>query len=284
MPPTTTDPHQAAATVRAWLQESDRVLIGAGAGLSAAAGYDYGDTARFAELFPAMHAQGFRARYELIGRSLPAPLMWGYWFTHVADVRYSPGPHPVYRQLRELVAERDHFVMTSNVDALFARNGFDPARVFTPQGDYGQLQCTVACTRQTWDTLPALESALASYDATTGTVTDPDAIPRCPRCGDAAFLNVHVDGHYVADAYLPAGRALEQWLNDAPGTRLLVLDLGSGYSTPGVVRWPIEQVTHALPGARLVRVNPGHPEVHPRIADRSLPYAGDTLALLRALA
>ena len=74
-------------------------------------------------------------------------LLWGYWATHVTDIRFSPVTHPVYRQLRDLVAGRDHFVMSSNVDALLARNGFDPDRVFTMQGDYGLYQCETPCTR-----------------------------------------------------------------------------------------------------------------------------------------
>ncbi|MEU8663552.1 NAD-dependent protein deacetylase of SIR2 family, partial [Actinoplanes philippinensis] len=108
-------------TVRRWIAGADRILIGAGAGLSVAAGYDYGDETRFAELFPALHRRGLRARYQLIGRRLPPPLMWGYWGRHVADIRFGPGGHDVYQRLRALVGDRDHFVMTSNVDGLFAR-------------------------------------------------------------------------------------------------------------------------------------------------------------------
>lgn len=280
MPNLTSDPRTAAQTLNHWLDESDRILIGAGAGLSAAAGYDYGDSERFADLFPAMVRLGFRARYELIGQPLPPALLWGYWFTHVADIRYSTGPNELYQRLRALVANREHSVTTSNVDALFARNGFDTARIFTPQGDYGRMQCTSPCTRQTWDTRPFLERALQSFDPATGTIRDPEAIPSCPQCGGAMFLNVHADASYIADPYLPAGRAVEHWLGQRPDERLLVLDIGSGFNTPSVIRWPMEQITHALPGARLLRVNPEHPEVHPKIADRSLSFAGSIIDLL----
>jgi NAD-dependent SIR2 family protein deacetylase len=128
-------------------------------------------------LFPALHRLGLRARYQLIGAPLPPPLLWGYWATHVTDVRFGAGPHPVYQRLRRIVGDRDHFVLTSNVDALFARNGFDPARVFTPQGDYGRYQCEKPCTRETWDSKPIVDAALAAYDPSSGAVTDPAALP-----------------------------------------------------------------------------------------------------------
>jgi len=282
---TVTDLNVVADTVRHWLDDADRVLIGAGAGLSAAAGYDYGDTARFAELFPTLHRRGLRARYQLIGASLPPDLLWGYWATHITDIRFSPGPHPVYQQLRDQIGNRDHFVMTSNVDALFARNGFDPDRIFTMQGDYGRYQCETPCTRDTWPSRPIVDRALAAYDAATGKVTDPDAIPACPNCGGDVFLNVHKGPEYIVDPYLPTGLRLQTWLRDAPADeRLLVFDIGSGYNTPSVIRWPMERLAHARPNGRLIRINTQHPEVPAELTGRAIGTDIGADQLLAALA
>jgi len=266
-------------TIRAWLEEADRVLIAAGAGLSAAAGYDYGDTERFRELLPALYRLGLRSRY-LLGVPLPKDMMWGYWAVHINEIRYGPEPNPFYRRLRELVGERDHWVMTSNVDALFARNGFEADRVFTPQGDYGRLQCTVPCSRDTWSSRPFLDTILAAYDRDTGRVTDPAALPRCPHCGAEVFPNVRVGPEFVDDAYLPAGQRLFRWLDDAPAdSSLLVLELGAGFNTPGVIRRPVENLVRQTPRARLVRINPGHPDVPPDLGTRALsvPLGADRL-------
>jgi NAD-dependent SIR2 family protein deacetylase len=266
-------------TVRAWLAEADRVLIAAGAGLSAAAGYDYGDPERFRELLPALHGLGLRSRY-LLGAPLPKDMMWGYWAVHIDDIRYGDGPNPLYRRLRELVGERDHWVMTSNVDALFARNGFDADRVFTPQGDYGRLQCTVPCTQETWPTRGFLDTILATYDRDTGRVTDPAALPRCPNCGADVFPNVRVGPEFIDDVYLPAGQRLARWLDDAPtDSALLVLEIGAGFNTPGVIRRPVENLVRQTPGARLVRINPAHPDVPSDLGIRALsvPHGADLL-------
>ncbi|MFI1031844.1 NAD-dependent protein deacetylase of SIR2 family [Streptomyces sp. NPDC020951] len=268
-----------ARTLRTWLDDADRILVAAGAGLSAAAGYDYGDVERFKELFPALYRLGLRSRY-LLGVPLPPDMMWGYWAVHIDDIRFGSRPNSLYRQLRALVGDRDHWVMTSNVDALFARNGFEPARVFTPQGDYGRLQCTVPCTQETWDAQPYYDRIRAAYDPATGRVTDPAVLPVCPHCGAEVFPNVRVGPEFVDGAYLPAGDRLMRWLGDTPGgSRLLVLEIGAGFHTPGVVRRPAENVVRHTPGARLVRVNPDHPEVPADLGDRarSVPFGADRL-------
>ena len=178
----------------------------AGAGLSAAAGFDYTDRRRFAEAFPALRRLGFGARYELIGYPLPPALLWGY-SSHTSPMSASPGPHRVYEQLWQLLRDREHFVLTSNVDALFARNGFDSERVYTPQGDYARLQCLCPCTRQTWAWKNEMEAVLASVDPDTGEVTDPGLVPSCASCDGPVFLNVNLGPHYVPDPYLVNGPA-----------------------------------------------------------------------------
>ncbi|QFR02350.1 NAD-dependent protein deacetylase of SIR2 family [Streptomyces phaeolivaceus] len=273
----------AAETLRSWLGAADRVLVAAGAGLSAAAGYDYGDTERFRELLPALYGLGLRSRY-LLGVPLPPDMMWGYWAVHIDDIRHGSAPNPLYRRLRSLVGDRDHWVMTSNVDALFARNGFAPDRIFAPQGDYGRLQCTVPCVQETWAAKPFLDRVLAAYDRKTGRVTDPAALPVCPNCGADVFPNVRVGPEFVDGAHMPAGDRLNRWLGDAPDTaRLLVLEIGAGFNTPGVIRWPMENVVRHTPGARLVRVNPDHPEVPADLGDRALPLPFTADRLLAAL-
>ncbi|MGW0816970.1 NAD-dependent protein deacetylase of SIR2 family [Streptomyces viridiviolaceus] len=272
-----------ATTVSTWLNEADRVLITAGAGLSAAAGYDYADTARFQELFPALHRLGLRSRY-LVGVPLPPALLWGYWAVHIDDIRFDSTPNPLYQRLRTLIGSKDHWVMTSNVDALFVRNGFAPDRVFTPQGDYGRYQCTTPCTATTWDTQPLIECLLAAYDPHTGAVTDPAALPRCPNCGGDVKINIRIGPEFVDAPYLPAGRRLQDWLNAADiETRLLILELGAGFNTPGVIRHPGERLIRAFPHARLIRVNPTRPEVPAGLSDRALPLPADAGQLLNAL-
>lgn len=72
-----------------------------------------------------------------------------------------------------VVRGKDRFVLTTNVDALLVRNGFDPERVWSIQGDYAFLQCLRPCTREVWPSAPFLQRALAAIDPVTQEVADP---------------------------------------------------------------------------------------------------------------
>ncbi|MGA9520819.1 MAG: NAD-dependent protein deacetylase of SIR2 family [Myxococcaceae bacterium] len=276
---------RAAELARQWLDESDRVLIGAGAGMSAAAGIDYGDTVTFAKLFPAMVRRGFRAQYQLIGYEGLTPAQhWGYWSTHVKHVRFGQDERAVYQALRELVRGKDTFVLTSNVDMLFPRNGFDEKKLYTPQGDYARMQCRKPCSRETWPTHPMIDRALASLDPSTQEVTDPDAIPYCPRCGGEVFMNVRMDAAFLEDPYIEQAERFRQWIREGISQRLLIIEVGAGFNTPTVVRWRMEHLVYNHPDARLVRINLTHPELPDELGERAvaLPVdAGNAIEQLR---
>lgn len=276
---------QAADTFRMWLRDADHVLIGAGAGLSAAAGIDYTDTADFARVFPAFARRGLRARYQLIGyRGLSQAQHWAYWATHVNNVRFGPRPHPVYATLRELVTGKDTFVLTSNVDAMFVRNGFDAERIFTPQGDYAAMQCRKPCRRVVWPSEPAVARALENLDSEGFEVTAPDAVPRCPSCGGEVFLNVRLDRGFVEEPYQPQAERLNAWLSRAVRGRLLLIEIGAGFNTPVVVRLPMERLLRSLPDARMLRINRDDADVEGLPADRIQSIGGDAGVALSALA
>jgi NAD-dependent SIR2 family protein deacetylase len=280
----TTSPDLAAAAdaFADWWRWADHLLIGAGAGLSAAAGIDYADREDFARTFPALARRGFAARYQLIGfdRWRPAE-HWAYWATHVQDVRFRERRHPAYGRLAALAGPREHFVLSSNVDGMFVRHGIDAARVHTPQGDYAHMQCRKPCRQETWPSRPAVERILPAIDPATFAVRDPAAIPACPWCGGEVFLNVRLDAGFVERPWRAGASALHAWLRRAAGGRVLILELGAGFNTPSVVRWPMERWAASLPRARLVRVNREHPGLdHARVVEAlSVPFdAGSAVA------
>jgi NAD-dependent SIR2 family protein deacetylase len=272
--------HQA-TQLRQWLDEADRVLIGAGAGLSADAGVDYTDEVDFAAKYPALVARGLRAAYQMIGYSdLPVEAFWGYWLTHVEQVRFGDGRRRVYELLRELVADRDCFVLTSNVDALFARNGFPPERICSIQGDFAFLQCLTPCSDALWPSRPVLDALLPAIDPATQSLRDAQLAPACPRCGGAMFFNVRGGGWFVDAPWRRQFADLREWLPSASNERLLVLDIGSGFNTPGVVRWPMERTAAAIPTSRLIRINRNEPAFQVRLPGRALSIAGGALEVL----
>ncbi|MEW8189228.1 MAG: Sir2 silent information regulator family NAD-dependent deacetylase [Candidatus Thiodiazotropha endolucinida] len=240
------------------LKDADAVLIGAGAGLSAAAGLDYTDEAAFTEQFPAMLQYGMRNQYQLMGYPFQdEALKWGYLAANL-DYVYRSGASPVYKNLLSLVAQRDYFVMTSNVDRFFYKNGFDGERIYTPQGDYELLQCLTPCHSGFWDAKPIVARMLPHIDPGTQKISDRSTLPVCPNCGEAVYMNVRAGQWFIDAPYVKQAEALNHWLDNACGSRLAVLEIGAGFNTPGVVRAPMVAIGTRWPNASFIRINPKH--------------------------
>ena len=265
------------------VQDADGILIGAGAGLSADAGLDYTDTARFARLFPAMLKRGFRMQAELIGYTGWSPeAQWGYLAIHVNEMRFKAPPHPVYGRLLDLARNKDYFVMTSNVDGMFVKNGFDEKRVFTPQGNYALMQCLKPCRNTTWPTKPVIDRILPKIDPETQEVTDPEVIPHCPYCGGPVFMNVRGGDWFIEDPYIEQAERFSEWLK-RKHSRLVALEIGAGFNTPNVIRWPMERIVRFHHDAHLIRVNVQWAQVPGEIADKSIALPSSAIKVITAL-
>ncbi|ABV87521.1 hypothetical protein [Shewanella pealeana] len=271
-------------SIPALLNQADAILIGAGAGLSAAAGINYLDQDKFAQVFPGWVKKGFTAQYQLMGYPHWTQLeQWGYYKAHLEYVYFGQDDNQLYRQLRRAVADKDYFVMTSNVDGLFYKNGFDKNRFYSPQGDYGKIQCTTPCSDQVWDIRPFLDQMEAYYDADEQVLTDEIAIPRCPNCGGEMFIHARIDGSFIDSVHEPERIKLIDWLNQVADKQLLLLDLGSGFNTPTVIRMPMEQITMSLPNANLIRVNLDHAEVPAKLATKAIGIEADLNEFIEVL-
>jgi NAD-dependent SIR2 family protein deacetylase len=272
------------ATARQWLSEAESVLLASGAGLSAAAGIDYGDKQWFADNFTPMLQYGISTCAEILGgMGLPPLLQWGYLSHQLELVRFGEIDHPVYRLQHEALADRDYFIHTSNVDALYERHGFDAERIYTPQGDYARMQCVQPCTNETWETRAMLRRIRAHTDPKTWQLNDGALLPQCPNCGGPMFMNVRAAHWFLETPYLPQRERLLSWLDASADRRLLVIEIGAGFNTPGVVRWPCEQITEKHANAKLIRVNPLNAEVPDSLRERALSLGCDGQSFVGAV-
>jgi NAD-dependent SIR2 family protein deacetylase len=260
---------------RRWLSDTDSVLLASGAGLSAAAGIDYGDKKWFAKNFSPMLQYGISTCAEILGgMGLPPLLQWGYLSHQLELVRFGEIDHPVYRLQFETLRDRDYFIFTSNVDALYGRHGFDSNRVYTPQGDYARMQCVKPCIEKTWSTRSFLERIRERTDPNTWQLQDESCLPQCPNCGGPMFMNVRAAHWFLETPYLPQRERLISWLDSVSGRKLLVIEIGAGFNTPSVIRWPAEQIATQHADAKLIRVNPEHAERGAGFASRPFVIDG----------
>ncbi|NLL40127.1 MAG: NAD-dependent protein deacetylase of SIR2 family [Clostridiales bacterium] len=273
-----------------WLDNSDKVLIGAGAGLSAAAGLNYLDEELFRQFQPEMVAMGYRYPYELFERdklNWPPAREWAYNVRHVNFVRYVFPPSELYKKLLKLVEDKDFFVITSNCDRQFMRTGFPMERVFEAQGSYDRLRCIEGCTKETWNIKPFIDKLLPLIDSETFMISDESAIPRCPYCGAPLFAAVR-----SYEGYLDERERYVDWLMSATEKKLCIIEIGVGFNTPVVIRWPFERLTYAIENAHLFRVNceyeqwPGHggfPMVPEELKDKATPMPFDARKVIEHL-
>ncbi|MDO4266758.1 MAG: Sir2 silent information regulator family NAD-dependent deacetylase [Eubacteriales bacterium] len=262
------------------LYKADAVLIGAGAGLSASAGFTYSGE-RFERLFgdfiekyhiSDMYAGGFYPWQSL-------EEYWAWWSRHIFVNRYEDAPLPVYQELLKLVEDKDYFVLTTNVDHCFQKAGFSKERLFYTQGDYGLWQCSDPCCQKTYDNEKEVRRMIAEQrDMRIPT----ELIPRCPVCGKPMTMNLRCDSTFVQDAgWYEAAERYEAFLEKHEGKRLLFLELGVGGNTPGIIKYPFWRYTRKNPEARYVTINYNEAFAPSDIAEQSLCIEGDIGTVLK---
>ncbi len=273
---------RAIAQLASALDEADAVVVGAGAGLSTAAGLTYSGP-RFHELFADFEAAyGFHDMYTGAFHAFDSlEEHWAYWSRFVMCNRYERTPGTVYHDLFELVRDRDYFVLTTNVDHQFQRAGFDKHRLFYTQGDYGLFQCSVPCHQATYDNEDVIRRMVAEQrDRRIPT----ELVPYCPVCGKPMAMNLRSDGTFVEDeGWHAAAQRWEDFKRRHRRVRVLYLELGVGYNTPVIIKFPFWEQTAANERAVYACINKGEALCPDEIAARSILIDDDIADVLRTL-
>ena len=264
------------------LSAADAIVMGAGAGLSTAAGFTYAG-ARFSQNFSDFAAEyGFSDMYSggFYPYSSPEEY-WAYWSRYVFLNRYQDAPKPVYEDLRKLVQGRDYFVITTNVDHCFQKAGFDKKRLFYTQGDYGLFQCSEPCCQETFDN-EAVVRAMVERQRDRKIPTE--LVPHCPHCGKPMTMNLRSDDRFAEDeGWHRAAEGYENFLRTRAGQKIVFFELGVGYNTPGIIKYPFWRMTAKNAGAVYACVNLTDTYAPDEIRERSICIKGDIGNILKQL-
>ncbi len=278
------------------LSNADAVVIGAGAGLSTSAGFIYTGE-RFEKYFSDFSAKyGFKDMYS--GGFYPYPTQeefWAYWSRYIWVNRYMDAPKPIYEALYELVRDKDYFVLTTNVDHCFQKAGFDKKRLFYTQGDYGLFQCSEPCHSKTYENKDMIRAMVLAQGWKIGENNEllrpeddilkmtvpPELLPVCPVCGKPLTMNLRSDERFVEDeGWHQAAERYENFLRTRNG-KVLFLELGVGYNTPVIIKYPFWQMTARNMQATYACVNYGEAMCPVEIQDRSICIDFDIGAVIR---
>ncbi len=248
---------------------ADAIVIGAGAGLSTSAGFDYSGE-RFEKYFADFHKKyGITDMYS--GGFYPFETLneyWAWWSRHILVNRYNAPVGKPYSDLLKAVSDKDYFVLTTNADHRFQLAGFDKKRLFYTQGDYGLWQCSEPCCNETFDN----ENAVRAMVKEQRNMKIPDElIPRCPHCGKPMAMNLRCDNSFVQDeGWYTAAERYEEFIRRHRNLHILFLELGVGFNTPGIIKYPFMQMTAENPKAIYACINMNEAYAPGEISDRAI--------------
>ncbi len=257
------------------IENADAIVIGAGAGLSTAAGFTYSGN-RFEKWFSDFGEKyGFSDMYS--GGFYPYPTkeeFWAYWARYIYVNRYLDAPIPLYDVLYNLIKNKDYFVITTNVDHCFQKAGFDKKRLFYTQGDYGLFQSVNPSIRKTYDNREWVFSAMKAqgYPSSTPLMSIPSSlIPKCPDDGSEMTLNLRSDDSFVeTEGWNKASAAYADFLRRHENLHVLYLELGVGDNTPVIIKYPFWQMTRDNDKAVYATINMGQAYCPKEIENRSI--------------
>lgn len=276
------------------LEKADAVVIGAGSGLSTAAGYVYTGP-RLNKYF-----SDFMEKYHIpdmySGGFYPYPSMeefWGFWSRYIWINRYAPIPTDLYDRLYDLIKEKDYFVLTTNVDHCFQRSGFDKKRLFYTQGDYGLFQSSKPqgkSKQKTYDNYEIIKKMILSQgyeidkknnlllpiDGNVKMSIPTDLVPYCPDDGELMTTNLRADDSFVEDkGWHEASERYYEFMRRHQNMHVLYLELGVGMNTPVIIKFPFWKYTERNKKAFYACINLGDAGCAKNIEKRSVCIDAD---------
>ena len=264
------------------IESAEHIVIGAGSGLSTAAGFTYGGK-RFEENFaPFIQRYGLKDMYS--AGFYPFPTQeekWAYWSRHIYLNRYDVEKGKPYLDLLELIREKDYFVLTTNVDHQFQLCGFDPERIFATQGDYGLFQCAKACHKKLYDNEKIVREMIKEQ---LDCKIPSTLVPKCPVCGGNMEVNLRCDQYFVEDEnWEKAAQRYHHYLDKYKNEKILLLELGVGENTPVIIKYPFWKMTSQWRKSFYACINLNEAWAPEEIRRKSLCIDGDIKEILSIL-
>ena len=269
------------------IREADYVLIGAGAGMSTAAGAEYGGKffeENFAE-FQKIYGKGLYMRDMYSAGFYPFPdqeSKWGYWSRQALLAGIDLDVTPLHKTLLDALKGKKLFLLSTNADRQFEKAGLSAEQVFATQGTYDRIQCKRGCHPKTYD---ATELFRRMERARQNGKIPGELVPKCPVCGGDMEMNLRVDDCFVEDEnWHAAEERFSRFLSECVDRKTVLLELGVGFNTPTIIRFPFEKLTRQHGNISLVRLSRSKAMVPASLGDRAVGINADMAQSITDLA
>lgn len=260
--------------IKKLINETEYILIGGGSGLSASAGIEYSGK-RFEDNFKDfiekyhftdMYTSGFY-NFETQEEK------WAYWAKHMYINDIGMKATDLYKEILELVKNKKYFVITTNVDDQFYKAGFDGNRIFATQGSYAYIQCSCACHDKIYNATDMVKEMVENIK---NCKIPSELVPKCPVCGENMEVNLRKDTYFVQDDnWYRQDERYGEFLDNTKDKKVLLLELGVGFNTPGIIRLPFEQMIYNNNKWNLVRINKDNTSTFFDIEDKIIKIKDD---------
>lgn len=256
--------------IKKWIDEADAIIIGAGAGLSDAAGIHYSGKKFDRDFVDFIKKYGIKDLYSSSFYPFKTEEeKWAYWAKHIYFSYYERKHTVLYQNLYELIKDKNYFVITTNTDGQFINNGFDKTRVFEVQGSYSKLQCSIPCHNKLYDNKKLVKKMLSNIDEDLRIPSS--LVPKCPVCGKNMSVNLRCDNTFVEDDnWYKMQTKYDDFIKNNLDKNVVLLEFGIGFNTPNIIRFPFEQLTFMHDNFKLIRFNNKYAMIPEQINNRSI--------------
>ena len=264
------------------IKQADYIIIGAGSGLSTAAGLLYSGEKfekDFREFIEKYHFDNLYSASFYKFKTQEEK--WAFFAKMIKLNRYNEKPLKLYQELYEIVKNKEYFVLSTNVDGQFYNSGFDKDKIFEVQGDYSYLQCENACHNKLYNNKELVEKWLRN---TKKCKIPSDLVMKCPVCGGNMDMNLRKDANFVQDEnWYRQSEKYEDFLSRSKGKNVVLLEIGVGFNTPGIIRFPFERMTAISEKTTLIRINKDYPNPMLEIKNKTISFDEDTNKIIEDL-
>lgn len=268
------------------ISNAEAIVLGIGAGMSASGGINYGSEDLVKKWFPEYHKQGFKSIIQIQSaywwwkRELrnydedKISLYWGYWAKHISFIRFKSELLSPYKNIYELVKDKNYYVITTNADGQTQKSQLDSNKIWAMQGNYDSFQCVIPCKNDTiYKNEEMVEKMVSSIKD--DLKIDKKFIPRCPNCKNYLIPNLRADGDFIEKPHMVKQKEYYQFINDNSDKKIVFIELGVGFNTPGIIRFPFEKFTYKLQKATLIRMNLGMANIPKELQNKAISIDKD---------
>lgn len=264
------------------IKQADYIIIGAGSGLSTAAGLLYSGEKfekDFREFIEKYHFDNLYSASFYKFKTQEEK--WAFFAKMIKLNRYNEKPLKLYQELYEILKNKEYFVLSTNVDGQFYNSGFNKDTIFEVQGDYSYLQCENACHNKLYNNKELVEKWLRN---TKNCKIPSDLVMKCPVCGGNMDINLRKDANFVQDEnWYRQSEKYEDFLSRSKGKNVVLLEIGVGFNTPGIIRFPFERMAAISEKTTLIRINKDYPNPMLEIKNKTISFDEDTNKIIEDL-